>query len=74
MRSTLFIEHNGIFYVPTPTSANAGHSRYLWIKQRTGKESCIARPDTWEKLCKSSAVKIMIETEGGLEIRTIDDD
>jgi len=68
MKSTEFLEHRGEIYVPRPTSANAGMSRYIWIKKCLNRESHIAHPDFWTQLKQECEVKLLRETTEGFEV------
>ena len=61
MRETLFIEYEDQLCVPRPSSANAGRSRSMWIKELLNKDSFIASPDMWEKLSKTNKIKKLKE-------------
>lgn len=62
-RETLFIETEDRIYVPRPTSVNAGHSRYIWMKRCLGKECHIASSDYWNELAHKYGVKSLQGTD-----------
>lgn len=69
MKSTQLIEYENVLYVPRPTSVFAGHSRDIWVKNCLGKSPHIAHPDFWAWLSERGDKKMLIETEGGFEIK-----
>lgn len=56
---------DGELHVQRPTSVNAGHARYLWIKRALGRETHIVSPELWDKWAGQYGVKRLIEDENG---------
>jgi len=46
----VYIEENGIIYVPRPTSICMGQKRHVDIKNTLGVEPLIVSPKVWEFL------------------------
>jgi hypothetical protein len=61
IREATFIERDGEFFVPRPTSWGQGVFRARWFKSLAKMTTTIASPTFWEQLNKESKIKTLIE-------------
>ena len=61
VRESTFIEQDGEFYIPRPTSWGQGIFRARWFKNLAKMTTTIASPTFWEQLTNENNIKTLIE-------------
>ena len=61
IRESTFIERDGEFYIPRPTSWGQGMLRGRWFKNLAKMTTTIASPTFWEQLTNENNIKTLIE-------------
>ena len=61
VRESAFIEQDGEFYIPRPTSWGQGMLRERWFKNLAKMTTTIASPPFWEQLTNENNIKTLVE-------------
>jgi hypothetical protein len=61
IREATFVERDGEFFVPRPTSWGQGIFRARWFKSLAKMTTTIASPTFWEQLTNENKTKTLIE-------------
>ena len=61
IRESAFIERDGEFYIPRPTSWGQGMLRERWFKNLAKMTTIIASPPFWEQLTNENNIKTLVE-------------
>ena len=61
IRESIFIEQDGEFYIPRPTSWRQGMHRHMWFHKIAKMAPTIASPTFWERLTSENNIKTLVE-------------